>query len=97
MIKKGVPRPAVEQKMKCDGVDIGILDGLAPAVVPVATRICAQELKNTKLRRVRDRVEPRTIPKQKGISLGISYEDIHRALKNLRRTNLLTFSSNSSS
>ncbi|PQM62238.1 MAG: hypothetical protein CML47_01215 [Rhodobacteraceae bacterium] len=98
MIKKGVPRPAVEQKMKCDGVDIGILDGsAASAVVPVATRICAQELKNAKLRRVRERAEPRAMPKQKGISLGISYEDIHRALKNLRRTNLLTFSSNSSS
>ncbi len=97
MLKKGVPRPAVEQKMKCDGVDIGTLDGNVSsthnATIPKCI-ISASELKNTKLRKTS--IVKSSPVKKKGISLGISYEDIHKALKNLRRTNLLTFSNSSS-
>lgn len=89
MLKMGVPRKAVEQRMISDGVDTGILDGKVIKNKPSPMqKFSAQDFKNIKLKK--------TIPKErpkkptKGIQLGISLDSIQNALRGLRKTNLLS-------
>ena len=89
MLKIGVPRKAVEQRMISDGVDTGILDGKIIKNKPSPIKkFSAQDFKNIKLKK--------TIPKEKskkptkGIQLGISLDSIQNALRGLRKTNLLS-------
>lgn len=89
MLKMGVPRKAVEQRMISDGVDTGILDGKVIKNKPSPMqKFSAQDFKNIKLKK--------TIPKErpkkpsKGIQLGISLDSIQNALRGLRKTNFLS-------
>ena len=92
MLKKGVPRQAVEQRMNADGVDTNILDNhgkkLGITTSPIRkVSFTANDLKNTKLKKTTQN-KKKTKPKL-GIHLGISYEDIQNTLKGLRKTRLI--------
>ena len=90
MLQKGVPRKAVEQRMICDGIDVGVLDGKIPKTShkqPQKLLFSAQDLKNTKLKKVIP--HKKNTPKHKGIHLGISLESIQNTLKSLRKTRLI--------
>ena len=89
MLRMGVPRKAVEQKLVSDGIDPEVLNGKIIKNKPSPIqKFSAQDLKNIKLKK--------TIPKEKskkqskGIQLGISLDSIQNALRGLRKTNLLS-------
>jgi hypothetical protein len=89
MLKMGVPRKAVEQRMISDGIDPEVLNGKIIKNKPSPIKkFSAQDFKNIKLKK--------TIPKEKskkpskGIQLGISLDSIQNALRGLRKTNLLS-------
>tara|TARA_Y100000389_G_scaffold205076_1_gene262772 strand:- start:8620 stop:9564 length:945 start_codon:yes stop_codon:yes gene_type:complete len=105
MIRKGVPRPAVEQRMLLEGVDVSILDtdvdklndklnANSKDIIPKKLLFTDAELKNTKLKKAPKNSNKKKAPKR-GIHLGISFEDIQNTLKSLRKTNLLSFSNDS--
>ena len=92
MLKKGVPRKAVEQKMELDGKNPLSLNNSSIQCInstPKKIMFSASDLKNAKLRKVN--VTQNKKKPSRGINLGISYEDIQNTLKNLRRTNLISF------
>ena len=89
MLKMGVPRKAVEQRLISDGIDPEVLNGKVIKNKPSPIKkFSAQDFKNIKLKK--------TIPKErskkptKGIQLGISLDSIQNALRGLRKTNLLS-------
>ena len=90
MLRMGVPRKAVEQRLISDGIDPEVLNGkiIKNKPPPAIQKFSAQDFKNIKLKK--------TIPKEKskkqskGIQLGISLDSIQNALRGLRKTNLLS-------
>ena len=89
MLKMGVPRKAVEQRMISDGVDTGILDGKVIKNKPSPMqKFSAQDFKNIKLKKTMPKERPKK--PTKGIQLGISLDSIQNALRGLRKTNLLS-------
>ena len=89
MLKMGVPRKAVEQRMISDGVDTGILDGKVIKNKPSPIKkFSAQDFKNIRLRKTMPTERPKK--PSKGIQLGISLDSIQNALRGLRKTNLLS-------
>ena len=89
MLKMGVPRKAVEQRMISDGIDICVLDGkVMKNKPPVINKFSAQDLKTITLKKTTHKEKPKkTI---KGIQFGISLDSIQNALRGLRKTNLIS-------
>jgi hypothetical protein len=89
MLKMGVPRKAVEQRMISDGIDIGVLDGkVIKNKPPAINKFSAQDLKTITLKKTTPKEKPKK--PRKGIQLGISLDSIQNALRGLRKTNLLS-------
>ena len=91
MLKLGVPRKAVEQRMISDGIDPEVLNGKIiknNASTPTIQKFSAQDFKNIKLKKTTPKERPKK--PSKGIQLGISLDSIQNALRGLRKTNLLS-------
>ena len=90
MLKLGVPRKAVEQKLVSDGIDPEVLNGkvIKNQPSPTIQKFSAQDFKNIKLKKTTPR--ERSKKPTKGIQLGISLDSIQNALRGLRKTNLLS-------
>mgnify|MGYP001386079322 CR=1 FL=1 len=88
MLKMGVPRKAVEQRIIAEGLDIGILDGkISSKKDNNINQLSILDLKNCKLKKT-EVVKHKKVYKM-GFGLGISFEDIQNRLKSLRKTHLL--------
>jgi hypothetical protein len=84
MLKKGVPRRAVEQRITCDGLDVCILDGGLSKPPSKRKVFAASDLQSFKLKKnliVKEKYKPKS-----GVHLGISFDDIQNKLKGLRKT-----------
>ena len=90
MLKMGVPRKAVEQRMISDGIDPEVLNGkvIKNKPSPIIQKFSAQDFKNIKLKKTMPKERPKK--PSKGIQLGISLDSIQNALRGLRKTNLLS-------
>lgn len=90
MLKMGVPRKAVEQRMISDGIDPEVLNGkiIKNKPSPTIQKFSAQDFKNIKLKKTIPKERPKKL--SKGIQLGISLDSIQNALRGLRKTNLLS-------
>jgi len=90
MLKIGVPRKAVEQKLVSDGIDPEVLNGkvIKNQPSPTIQKFSAQDFKNIKLKKTITKERPKKL--SKGIQLGISLDSIQNALRGLRKTNLLS-------
>ena len=89
MLKIGVPRKAVEQRMISDGVDPEVLNGKVIKNKPSPIKkFSAQDFKNIKLKKTMPKERPKK--PSKGIQLGISLDSIQNALRGLRKTNFLS-------
>ena len=95
MLKKGVPRRAVEQRMISEGIDIGVLDGKNIPLnnknnpIPI-NKFSVQDLKNIKLKKTSQNKKIAKTKPRKGIQLGISLDSIQNALKSLKKTNIIS-------
>ena len=89
MLKMGVPRKAVEQRMISDGIDPEVLNGKIIKNKPSPIKkFSAQDFKNIKLKKTMPKERPKK--PTKGIQLGISLDSIQNALRGLRKTNFLS-------
>ena len=89
MLKLGVPRKAVEQRLISDGIDPEVLNGKIIKNKPSPMqKFSAQDLKNIQLKKTITKERPKK--PTKGIQLGISLDSIQNALRGLRKTNLLS-------
>tara|TARA_B100001175_G_scaffold316138_1_gene329276 strand:+ start:1630 stop:2553 length:924 start_codon:yes stop_codon:yes gene_type:complete len=95
MLKKGVPRRAVEQRMISEGIDIGVLDGKNIPLnnknnpIPI-NKFSVQDLKNIKLKKTSQNKKIAKTKPRRGIQLGISLDSIQNALKGLKKTNIIS-------
>lgn len=90
MLKMGIPKHAVQQRMKVEGADPEVLDGKVPSTKPkVQTKLFdASQLQTTQLKKTE--IVERKQPKG-GIGLGLSLVTIQSALSGLRKTRFLPF------
>lgn len=88
MIKMGVPKKAVEQRIISDGHDICILDGKLSEKKPITKLSMLSGLENCKLKKTKQ-IERKKTFNQIGFGLGISFEEIQKKLKSLRKTHFL--------
>lgn len=89
MLKMGVPRKAVEQRLISDGIDPEVLNGKVIKNKPSPMqKFSAQDFKNIQLKKTITKERPKKL--SKGIQLGISLDSIQNALRGLRKTNLLS-------
>lgn len=93
MLKMGIPKPAVRQRMNAEGVDPDVLDGkkpLKPRDVVTIDAFSADKLKTQALKKtvIIKKKQPRG-----GIGIGISLDTIQSALSGLRKTKFLPFGS----
>tara|TARA_Y100000389_G_scaffold203859_1_gene253786 strand:- start:889 stop:1569 length:681 start_codon:yes stop_codon:yes gene_type:complete len=88
MIKMGVPKKAVEQRIISDGHDICILDGKLSEKKTITKSNMLSGLENCKLKKTKQ-IERKKTFNQIGFGLGISFEEIQNKLKSLRKTHFL--------
>lgn len=96
MLKKGVPKQAVELKMSSEGIDPSILndniydENRNTNINKIQNhskmnKILSNDLKNVKLKKITN-LKSKTKRISMGVSLGISLEAIQNSLKSLRKT-----------
>lgn len=88
MLKMGVPRKAVEQRIISEGLDIGILDGkICNESSKKPSQLSISDLKNCKLKKT-EVVKEKKVYKM-GFGFGISFDEIQKSLRSLRKTHLI--------
>ena len=86
MLKMGVPRKAVEQKIENDGYDVCILEGKMST--KTKNTIHSLDFSSCKLKKTE--IVKKKSNKSMGFNLGISFEDIQESIRKLRKTHLIS-------
>lgn len=91
MLKMGIPKAAVKQRMLTEGAEPDVLDGKTPSALKPIQTFDATHLRSKILKKTEKIVKKTQL--KGGIGLGLSLDTIQSALTGLRKTRFLPFGS----